>query len=179
MYWDAPNESQNPDDLFSVVQKHVEGMYPDDEEEWEDLTQELHDALYQAAEETVFQNPPDDPGDVTEQKCERIEDEFDEKADKFMSTLLGKLGPRHIPDRRLRYSFLWSQNNFAARPADHGIEKEVINKAGGQKWRELERKLEKMSDAQGLYQFENYHLYNDPGTMDGIVVLELKKCSLK
>ena len=29
MYWDAPNESQNPDDLYGVVQQHVEGMYPD------------------------------------------------------------------------------------------------------------------------------------------------------
>ena len=172
MYWDAPNESQNPDDLFFVVQKLVEGMYPDDEEEWEDLTQELHDALYQATEETVFQNPPDDPGDVTEQKCERIEEEFDEKAQ--FTDLYWEVDQDTFQTEGYVTVFYGARTILQLDPADHGIEKEVINKAGGQKWRELERKLEKMSDAQGLYQFENYHLYNDPGTMDGIVVLELK-----
>lgn len=172
MYWDAPNESQNPDDLFFVVQKHVEGMYPDDEEEWEDLTQELHDALYQAAEETVFDNPPDDPGDVTAQKCERIEDEFDEKAQ--FTDLYWEVDQDTFQTEGYVSVFYGARTIIQLDPADHGIEEATINKAGGQKWRELERKLEKMSDAQGLYQFENYHLYNDPGTMDGIVVLELK-----
>ena len=172
MYWNAPNESQNPDDLFFVVQKHVEGMFPDDEENWEDLTQELHDALYQAAEETVFDNPPDDPGDMTEQKCERIEDEFDEKAQ--FTNLYWEVDQDTFQTEGYVSVFYGARTTIRLDPEHHGIPKDAINTAGGQKWRSLERKLETLCVKAGLYQFENYHLFNDPGTMDGIVMLELK-----
>ena len=172
MFWDAPNQSQNPDDLFDVVRQHVEGMYPDDEEEWEDLTQELHDALYQAAEETVFDNPPDDPGDMTAQKCERIEDEFDEKAQ--FTNLYWEVDQDTFQMEGYVSVFYGARTIIQLDPEHHGIPKDAINTAGGQKWRSLERKLEMLCVKAGLYQFENYHLYNDPSTMDGVVMLELK-----
>ena len=172
MFWDAPNKSQNPDDLFDVVRQHVEGMYPDEEESWEDLAQELHDALYQAAEENVFETPPDDPGDITAQKCERIEDEFDEKAQ--FTDLYWEVDQDTFQMEGYVSVFYGARTIIQLDPEDHGIPKDVINTAGGRKWRSLERKLEMLCVKAGLYQFENYHLYNDPSTMDGVVMLELK-----
>jgi hypothetical protein len=172
MYWDAPNESQNPDDLFFVVQKHVEGMYPDDEEEWEDLTQELHDALYQAAEETVFDNPPDDPGDMTAQKCERIEDEFDEKSQ--FTNLYWEVDQDTFQTEGYVSVFYGARTIIQLDPEHHGVPKEVISKADRQVWRSLERKLEMLSERAGLYQFEDYNLYNESGVSSGVVMLELK-----
>ena len=172
MYWDAPNESQNPDDLFFVIQKHVEGMYPDDEEEWEDLTQELHDALYQAAEETVFDNPPDDPGDMTEQKCERIEDEFDEKSQ--FTNLYWEVDQDTFQTEGYVSVFYGARTIIQLDPEHHGIPKDIISKADYQKWRELERKLEMLSERAGLYQFEDYNLYGESGVVSGVVMLELK-----
>lgn len=172
MYWDAPNESQNPDDLFFVVQKHVEGMYPDDEEEWEDLTQELHDALYQAAEQAVFDNPPDDPGDMTAQKCERIEDEFDEKSQ--FTNLYWEVDQDTFQTEGYVSVFYGARTIIQLDPEHHGIPKDVISKADYQKWRELERKLEMFSERAGLYQFEDYNLYSESGVPSGVVMLELK-----
>jgi len=171
MYWDAPNESQNPDDLFFVVQKHVEGMFPDNEENWEDLTQELHDALYDAAQEVVFDNPPDDPGDMTEQKCERIEDEFNEKSQ--FTNLYWQVDQDTFQTEGYVSVFYGARTIIELDPEHHGITEEAINTAGYQKWRELERKLEMLSEKAGLYQFEDYNLYKDSRS-DGVVVLELK-----
>jgi len=171
MYWDAPNESQNPDDLFFVVQKHVEGMFPDNEENWEDLTQELHDALYDAAQEVVFDNPPDDPGDMTEQKCERIEDEFNEKSQ--FTNLYWQVDQDTFQTEGYVSVFYGARTIIELDPEHHGIPEDAINTAGYQTWRSLERKLEMLSEKAGLYQFEDYNLYNDSRS-DGVVVLELK-----
>ena len=171
MYWDAPNESQNPDDLFFVVQKHVEGMFPDDKERWEDLTQELHDALYDAAQEVVFDNPPADPGDMTEQKCERIEDEFNEKSQ--FTNLHWQVDQDTFQTEGYVSVFYGARTIIELDPEHHGIPEDAINTAGYQKWRELERKLEMLSEKAGLYQFEDYNLYKDSRS-DGVVVLELK-----
>ena len=171
MYWDAPNESQNPDDLFFVVQKHVEGMFPDDQERWEDLTQELHDALYNAAQEVVFDNPPADPGDMTEQKCERIEDEFNEKSQ--FTNLHWQVDQDTFQTEGYVSVFYGARTIIELDPEHHGIPEDAINTAGYQKWRELERKLEMLSEKAGLYQFEDYNLYNDSRSA-GVVVLELK-----
>lgn len=172
MFWDAPNKSQNPDDLFDVVRQHVEGMYPDEEESWEDLVQELHDALYQAAEEVVFDNPPDDPGDMTAQKCERIEDEFDEKSQ--FTNLYWEVDQDTFQTEGYVSVFYGARTIIQLDPEHHGVPKDVISKADYQTWRSLERKLEMLSERAGLYQFEDYNLYGESGVVSGVVMLELK-----
>ena len=172
MFWDAPNKSQNPDDLFDVVRQHVEGMYPDEDESWDDLTQELHDALYQAAEEVVFDNPPDDPGDMTAQKCERIEDEFDEKAQ--FTNLYWEVDQDTFQMEGYVSVFYGARTIIQLDPEHHGVPEEIISKADYQTWRSLERKLEMLSERAGLYQFEDYNLYNESGVVSGVVMLELK-----
>jgi hypothetical protein len=172
MYFDAPNEAQNPDDLLKVVRKHVEGMFPDDEERWEDLTQELHDALYDAAREVVFDNPPDDPGDMTEQKCQRIEDEFDEKSQ--FTNLHWQVDQDTFQTEGYVSVFYGARTIIQLDPEHHGIPKDVISKADYQTWRSLERKLEMFSERAGLYQFEDYNLYSESGFPSGVVMLELK-----
>jgi hypothetical protein len=154
-----------------VVQKHVEGMFPDNEENWEDLTQELHDALYDAAQEVVFDNPPDDPGDMTEQKCERIEDEFNEKSQ--FTNLYWQVDQDTFQTEGYVSVFYGARTIIELDPEHHGIPEDAINTAGYQTWRSLERKLEMLSEKAGLYQFEDYNLYNDSRS-DGVVVLELK-----
>ena len=188
MWWDGPkNRSQNPDNLIDVFREHVDGLYVHRRggeeysvdykktltaEEREDLAKELHDAVVDASRDVVFDNPPDDPGDMTEQKCERIEDEFDEKAQ--FTNLYWEVDQDTFQTEGYVSVFYGARTTIRLDPEHHGIPKDAINTAGGQKWRSLERKLETLCVKAGLYQFENYHLFNDPGTMDGIVMLELK-----
>ena len=181
MFWDAPNKSQNPDDLFGVVRQHVEGMYPDEEESWEDLTQELHDALYDAAQENVFDTPPDDPADNIAPKCEAIEQAF---------------------NRKSKYSFLWwevdqdtfhqdgyvgvyfgAKTKIQLEPEDYNIPAEVIDdpKLDYSFWRQVEKKWEQACKKGGLYVFEEYELYPTANannlsyrTVPGAIVLEMK-----
>ena len=125
MYWDAPNESQNPDDLYGVVQQHVEGMYPDDEESWEDLTQELHDALYEAAQENVFETPPDDPVDAVTPKCEAIEDAFDEKSEH--TSLWWEVDQDTFQQDGYVGVYFGADTKFNLEQADYNIAAEVID----------------------------------------------------
>lgn len=172
MYWDAPNESQNPDDLFGVVRQHVEGMYPDDEEEWEDLTQELHDALYEAAQENVFETPPDDPADTIEPKCEAIEQAFDEKSEH--TNLWWEIDQDTFQEEGYVSVYFGATTEFQLDPEDYKIPAEVIDdpKLDYSFWRQVEKKWEEVCKRAGLYVFEEYELY--PTGPTGAITLEMK-----
>lgn len=179
MYWDAPNNSQNPDDLFGVVQQHVEGMYPDDEESWEDLTQELYDALYSAAQDTVFDNPPDDPIDAITPKCEAIEDAFDEKSEH--TNLWWEIDQDTFQEDGYVAVYYGADTKFNLEPSDYNIPAEVIDdpKLDYDFWRQVEKKWEQACEKSGLYVFENYHLYRVAHNtaykdVPGAIVLEMK-----
>ena len=179
MYWDAPNEAQNPDDLYGVVQQHVEGMYPDEEESWEDLTQELHDALYEAAQENVFETPPDDPVDAVTPKCEAIEDAFDEKSEH--TSLWWEIDQDTFQQDGYVGVYFGAETKFHLEPADYNIPAEVIDdpKLDYSFWRQVEKKWEQACTKGGLYVFEDYHLYrvaNNAAYKDvpGAIVLEMK-----
>ena len=179
MYWDAPNNSQNPDDLFGIVQQHVEGMYPDDEETWEDLTQELHDALYSAAQDTVFDNPPDDPIDAITPKCEAIEDAFDEKSE--YTNLWWEIDQDTFQEDGYVRVYFGANTKFNLEPADYNIPAEVIDdpKLDYSFWRQVEKKWEQACEKSGLYVFEDYHLYRVAHNaayrdVPGAIVLEMK-----
>jgi len=172
MYWDAPNESQNPDDLYGVVQQHVEGMYPDEEESWEDLTQELHDALYQAAEENVFETPPDDPADNIAPKCEAIEADFDSKAE--YTSLWWEIDQDTFQEDGYVGVYFGAKTEIQLEPEDYGMPAEVIDdpKLDYSFWRQVEKKWEEVCKRAGLYVFEEYELYSTGQT--GAVMLEMK-----
>ena len=179
MYWDAPNDSQNPDDLFSVVDQHVQGMYPDEEETWEDLTQELHDALYSAAQDTVFDNPPDDPIDAITPKCEAIEDAFDEKSEH--TNLWWEIDQDTFQEDGYVAVYYGADTKFNLEPSDYNIPAEVIDdpKLDYNFWRQVEKKWEQACEKSGLYVFENYHLYRVAHNtaykdVPGAIVLEMK-----
>ncbi len=179
MYWDAPNDSQNPDDLYGVVQQHVEGMYPDEEESWEDLTQELHDALYSAAQDTVFDNPPDDPIDAITPKCEAVEDAFDEKSEH--TSIWWEIDQDTFEEDGYVAVYYGAETKFHLEPADYNIPAEVIDdpKLDYSFWRQVEKKWEEACKKGGLYVFEDYHLYrvaNNAAYKDipGAIVLEMK-----
>jgi hypothetical protein len=150
MYWDAPNESQNPDDLYGVVQQHVEGMYPDDEESWEDLTQELHDALYEAAQENVFETPPDDPADNIAPKCEAIEAAFNEKSE--YTDLWWEIDQDTFQEDGYVGVYFGAKTEFELDPEDYKIPAEVIDdpKLDYSFWRQVEKKWEQACIKSGL-----------------------------
>jgi len=174
MYWDAPNEAQNPDDLYSVVQQHVEGMYPDEEESWEDLTQELHDALYSEAQDNVFQTPPADPADAIGPKCEAVEGAFNEKSE------YTKIWWEIDPDPLAYYDnmpavYFGANTEFQLGPEDYNIPAEVIDdpKLDYAFFRRIEKQWKQACNKSGLYVFEEYQLYTIPQE-PGIVMLEMK-----
>ena len=173
MYWDAPNKAQNPDDLFRVVRDHVEGMFPDEEESWEDLTQELHDTLYQEAEKAVFDNPPPDPAEVIEPKCQAIEAAFNDKSE--YTNLWWEIDQDSFLDRGHVAVYYGATTEVRLEPEDHGIPAGVIAgpKIDYDFLRRVEKQWEQACNKSGLYVFEEYQLYTipeDPGT----VILEMK-----
>ena len=173
MFWDAPNEAQNPDDLFSVMRQHVEGTYPDEQDNWSDLTDELHDALYAAAEENVFAEPPPDPAEVIGPKCEAIESAFDEKSEH--TEIWWELDPDNGEGNRPAI-YYGAKTEFELLPEDYNLPAEVIDdpKLDNSFWRSVEKKWEMACNEAGLYEFEDYNLFNvvtsapyqrDPGTV--------------
>jgi len=181
MYWDAPNQSQNPDDLFDVVRQHVEGMFPDEEESWEDLVQELHDALYDAAQENVFDTPPDDPADNIAPKCEAIEQEFDEKSE--YTNLWWEIDQDTFQEEGYVSVYFGAKTEIQLEPEDYNIPAEVIDdpKLDYSFWRQIEKKWEQACKKGGLYVFEEYELYPTANannmsyrTVPGAIVLEMK-----
>ena len=173
MYWDAPNKAQNPDDLFDVVRQHVEGMFPDEEESWEDLTQELHDALYQEAEKAVFDNPPPDPAEVIERKCQAIEDAFSEKSE--YTGLWWEIDQDSFLNQGHVAVYYGATTEVRLTSEDHGIPEGVITgpKIDYDFFRRVEKQWEQACNKAGLYVFEEYQLYTIPQE-PGIVMLEMK-----
>jgi len=173
MYWDAPNKAQNPDDLFDVVRQHVEGMFPDEEESWEDLTDELHDALYQEAEKAVFDNPPPDPAEVIERKCQAIEDAFSEKSE--YTGLWWEIDQDSFLNQGHVAVYYGATTEVRLTSEDHGIPEGVITgpKIDYDFFRRVEKQWEQACNKAGLYVFEEYQLYTIPQE-PGIVMLEMK-----
>lgn len=178
MYWDAPNKAQNPDDLFRVVRDHVEGMFPNEKESWSDLTDELHDALYQEAEKAVFDNPPPDPAEVIEPKCAALEASFDEQSEH--TEIWWEVDPDNGEGNRPAV-YYGATTKFVLEPEDYKLPAEAIDdpKLDDNFWRSVERKWESACRRAGLYEFEEYDLFSvaasapyqrEPGT----VVIELK-----
>lgn len=181
MFWDAPNKAQNPDDLFRVVRDHVEGMFPDEEESWEDLTQELHDALYQEAEKAVFDNPPPDPAEVIEPKCEAVENAFNEKSE--YTKLWWEIDQDTFQEAGYVSVYFGAKTEIQLEPEDYNIPAEVIDnpKLDYSFWRQIEKRWEQACKKAGLYVFEEYELYPTANannmsyrTVPGAIVLEMK-----
>jgi len=78
MFWNAPNKSQDPDDLFSVIGDHLAGLkeYKDqDEETREELVSEIYSDLLSSSKEAIQDAPPPDPIEAAERACEEIQQE--------------------------------------------------------------------------------------------------------
>lgn len=181
MFWDAPNKSQNPDDLFTVIRDHVEGMFPDEEESWKDLTQELHDALYQAAEENVFETPPNDPVDAITPKCEAIEQAFDEKSE--YTNLWWEIDQDTFQEDGYVRVYFGAKTAFELGPEDYKIPAEEIDnpKLDFSFWQQIEKRWEQACNKAGLYVFEEYELYPTANannmsyrTVPGAIMIEMK-----
>ena len=78
MLWDAPNEAQDPDDLWRIIREHLDGMpeYKNkDEDDLEDLNTQIHYDITREARKWIMDNPPPNPAEVAERACEVIQNE--------------------------------------------------------------------------------------------------------
>ena len=78
MLWDAPNEAQDPDDLWSIIREHLDGMPEyknEDEDDLEDLNTQIFDDITREAREWIMDNPPPSPAEAAERACEVIKNE--------------------------------------------------------------------------------------------------------
>ena len=76
MFHDAPNEPQNPDDLWDVILAHLQGMkeYQDTEEEkLKLLRRKVHSNLLRESKKLILANPPASPYDAAVKECAEIE----------------------------------------------------------------------------------------------------------
>jgi hypothetical protein len=80
MLHDAPNEAQDPDDLYGIIRTHLRGMPQYEDSPREDLD-ELVDMIYHdlkaEAKEWILLNPPPSPQEAAERACEVIKNEAD------------------------------------------------------------------------------------------------------
>lgn len=78
MLWDAPNEAQDPDDLWSIIREHLDGMPEyknEDEDDLDDLISQIFEDITREAREWIMDNPPPNPAEVAERACEVIKNE--------------------------------------------------------------------------------------------------------
>ncbi len=78
MLWDAPNEAQDPDDLWSIIREHLDGMpeYKNEDEDYlEDLNSQIYHDITREAQEWIMHNPPPTPQEAAERACEVIQNE--------------------------------------------------------------------------------------------------------
>jgi len=78
MLWDAPNEAQDADDLWSIIREHLDGMPEyknEDEDDLEDLISQIFEDITREAREWIIDNPPPNPAEVAERACEVIKNE--------------------------------------------------------------------------------------------------------
>jgi len=78
MFWDAPNKSQDPDDLFSVIGEHLAGLKEyegQDEFERSDLVSQIYNDLLSSSKEAIQDTPPPSPIETAERACEEIQQE--------------------------------------------------------------------------------------------------------
>ncbi len=78
MFWDAPNKSQDADDLFNVIGQHLSGLKEykgnPDEPSWDRVTA-IHDEFLSLCKETIQDDPPPNAFETTERACEEIQQE--------------------------------------------------------------------------------------------------------
>jgi len=80
MFWDAPNESQNPDDLDTLILSHLSGMEEDvgQDEDFEELAARIERDIREYSKKAIVENPPPSPLEASEIRChdaERLADQ--------------------------------------------------------------------------------------------------------
>ena len=76
MLHDAPNEAQNPDDLWDVILAHLQGMKEyqgTEEEKLKLLRRKVHSNLLRESKKWILANPPIGPYDAAVKECAEIE----------------------------------------------------------------------------------------------------------
>lgn len=158
-WWDAPNSAQDPDEFFSVVEEHVNGMkeYKDlDESEREDLMDEIYSELTNGAAAYVMDNPPPDPRESAEKACEEIMESRD------FEYVAPYYEIEEYPDEDLVYV---SYNASVEIKIDISGEEyenapKKIDDADQDFYDDLETAVEdRLSDA-GIYGYENLEIYD-------------------
>lgn len=175
MFWDAPNKSQDPDDLFSVIGDHLAGLkeYKDqDEETRQELVSQIYDELLTNSKEAIQGDPPPDPLAAAEKACEEILQEaerdlqhveiFHEVMEDY--TTAGQAIYVNY-GASVNINFDISSEAFTNAPND------ITDMSSGEQ-QQLEREIEARLQDVGIYGFEEIRIYQPQGEqlqIEGIV----------
>ena len=175
MFWDAPNKSQDPDDLFSVIGDHLAGLkeYKDqDEETREELVSQIYDELLTNSKEAIQGDPPPDPLAAAEKACEEILQEAErdlqhvEIFHEVMEDYTTAGQEIHVNyGASVNINFDISSEAFTNAPND------ITDMSSGEQ-QQLEREIEARLQDVGIYGFEEIRIYQPQGEqlqIEGIV----------
>jgi len=95
MIWDAPNKSQDPDDIYEIVERHLKGLQEKESADaianFRDEPKSMTDAgleskafsiveeILRESKEWIQHNPPPDPEQAIERRCQEAERMADEE----------------------------------------------------------------------------------------------------
>ena len=167
MFWDAPNKSQDPDDLFSVIGDHLAGLkeYKDqDEESRDELISQIYDELLTNSKEAIQGDPPPDPVAAAEKACEEIQQEAERDLQHVQVhyEVIEDYGDR---DAQPYVNFAATLNielDISSKPFVNAPEKIIEISSGEQQ--ELEREIESRLVDVGIYGIEEARMYFPHGT---------------
>jgi len=175
MYWDAPNKSQDPDDLFSVIGEHLAGLeeYKDqDEEAREELVSQIYDELLTNSKEAIQGNPPPDPVAAAEKACEEIQQEAErdlQHVEIFHEVWDGiSTAGQQI---YVNYGATVNLDIDISSEAFTGAPNDITDMSSGEQ-QQLEREIEARLQDVGIYGIEEIRIYQPRGEqlqIEGIV----------
>tara|TARA_B100000282_G_scaffold296879_1_gene280784 strand:+ start:7769 stop:9592 length:1824 start_codon:yes stop_codon:yes gene_type:complete len=175
MFWDAPNKSQDPDDLFSVISNHLAGLkeYKDqDEETREELVSQIYDELLTNSKEAIQGNPPPDPLAAAEKACEEILQEA-ERDLQHVEIFHEVMEDYTTAGQEIYVNYGASVNiNFdISSEAFTNAPNDITDMSSGEQ-QQLEREIEARLQDVGIYSFEEIRIYQPQGEqlqIEGIV----------
>ena len=175
MFWDAPNKSQDPDDLFSVIGDHLAGLkeYKDqDEETRQELVSQIYDELLTNSKEAIQGDPPPDPLAAAEKACEEILQEA-ERDLQHVEIFHEVMEDYTTAGQEIYVNYGASVNiNFdISSEAFTNAPNDITDMSSGEQ-QQLEREIEARLQDVGIYGFEEIRIYQPQGEqlqIEGIV----------
>lgn len=176
MFWDHANESRDPDDLFSVIGAHLEGLEEykgQDEDERDDLVSEIYGDLLDMSRNVIQDDPPPDPVSAAEKACEEIQQEAERDLQHVQVhyEVMEDYGAR-VDQPYVNFSATLNiELDIYSKPFVDAPE-DIIDISSGEQ-QVLEREIESRLRDAGIYGIEEVSMYFPHGT-DRVVQIDFQ-----